>query len=243
MIKEYNYIALIPARSGSQGVKHKNIMKFNNKPLIQYVAELAEKAKYIDGIFFSSDSQDYLNIYKSFNLTKDITNNYLRSPKLSTHTSLSSDYIKEFVSTLKDRNIKVNNIIILQPTNPLSTVDDINKAILKHSENNNILISIAKPIQHIPDILVINKNLKNYKYLIDYKGTRRQDYENDYYVINGNLFIGNTNLIMENIKKEIEDIFLIKDKTEFFLQESYKSFQIDEPEDIFILDSILKNLK
>ena len=35
--------ALIPARSGSKGIKNKNIVKINNKELIGYTIELAKK--------------------------------------------------------------------------------------------------------------------------------------------------------------------------------------------------------
>ena len=54
MIKEiklkYKILALIPARSGSKGIKNKNIKKLNGKPLINWTIESCLKSKLIDHI-------------------------------------------------------------------------------------------------------------------------------------------------------------------------------------------------
>ena len=38
-----NSVALIPARSGSKGVKNKNFLKIKGKMLIQYTIDVAKK--------------------------------------------------------------------------------------------------------------------------------------------------------------------------------------------------------
>ena len=48
-------VCLIPARSGSQGIKNKNIKKFNNKPLIYYSINFAKSLEFVDKIIFSTD--------------------------------------------------------------------------------------------------------------------------------------------------------------------------------------------
>ena len=52
-------IALIPARSGSERVKNKNIKKLNGKPLISYSITLAKDAKIFDKIYVLTDSKIY----------------------------------------------------------------------------------------------------------------------------------------------------------------------------------------
>ena len=54
--------AIIPARKGSKGIKDKNIVKINKKPLIQYSIDTAKKSKFINKIIVSSDSIKYLEI-------------------------------------------------------------------------------------------------------------------------------------------------------------------------------------
>ena len=59
-------LALIPARSGSKGIKNKNIKKLNGKPLINWTIETCLKSNLIDYVVVTSDSQNYLNIaYKN----------------------------------------------------------------------------------------------------------------------------------------------------------------------------------
>ena len=100
-----NYLAIIPARSGSVGVKNKNIMHINNKPFLEYILKIAENTPSIDGIFFSTDSNKYLQIFKCLKLSKDITDNYLRSKEISQSKSTPNEYIKECLDFLKTKSL------------------------------------------------------------------------------------------------------------------------------------------
>ena len=55
-------IAIIPARSGSKGLKDKNIKELNGKPLIAYSIECANNSGMFDKVFVSTDSQKYADI-------------------------------------------------------------------------------------------------------------------------------------------------------------------------------------
>ena len=52
--------AVVPARKNSKGIKNKNIIKINNKILINYTLEQAIKCKEINQIIVSSDSEKNL---------------------------------------------------------------------------------------------------------------------------------------------------------------------------------------
>ena len=60
-------IAVVTARSGSKGIPHKNIKKLGGIPLIGWTLTAVSKAKLVDKIIFSSDSEEYFEIAKSFN--------------------------------------------------------------------------------------------------------------------------------------------------------------------------------
>ena len=67
MVKEKNKIwAIIPARSGSKGIKNKNIVNLSGKPLIYYTIKDAFKSKKFEKILVLTDSQKYAKIAKSF---------------------------------------------------------------------------------------------------------------------------------------------------------------------------------
>ena len=46
-----SFLAIIPARSGSKGIKNKNTIKIKNKRLIEYTFISAEKSKYIKKLY------------------------------------------------------------------------------------------------------------------------------------------------------------------------------------------------
>ena len=52
-------IAIIPARSGSKGLKDKNIKPLCGKPMIAYTIEAAINTGLFDEVFVSTDSQEY----------------------------------------------------------------------------------------------------------------------------------------------------------------------------------------
>jgi len=51
--------AIIPARSGSKGLKNKYIADLNGAPLIAHTIEFALKSEFFDKILLSTDSKKY----------------------------------------------------------------------------------------------------------------------------------------------------------------------------------------
>ena len=56
-----NILAIIPARSGSKGLKNKNIKKIKNKSLIQYAIDAAVSSNIFSHILLTSDSIKYVS--------------------------------------------------------------------------------------------------------------------------------------------------------------------------------------
>ena len=79
-------LALIPDRSGSKGIKGKNIKLFNNKPLIYWSIDLAKRCKYITRIICSTDSNDIAKIANKCGAETP----FLRPKNIS--NDLSTDY-------------------------------------------------------------------------------------------------------------------------------------------------------
>lgn len=232
-----NYLAIIPARSGSKGIKNKNIMKINQNNLFKYVGELAENNNKVDGIILSTDSQKYLDIFNNLGFEKNLTNNYLRKLENSLDNSVSNDYLEDLMIYLKNINIKVKNIIILQSTNPLSSNKDLTDCIEKYEScKHKIIVSVSKPIQHLGCMIDIQKD--KFEYITEYQGSNRQNYEINPYFINGNIYI--TSIEEYELNKN-KNIFMIPGKTNFFYQHINTSFQIDYYHDIFFVENILQN--
>ena len=133
MIKK-KILCTICIRSGSKGVKKKNIKIINGKPLVYYSFITAKKTKIFSNIFVSSDSENFLNICKKFGV-----NDLVKRPKiLSSDKSGKIEAIKHaLISAEKKYNTEYDYVIDLDATSPLRTVDDIKKAYKKFLKSNS----------------------------------------------------------------------------------------------------------
>ena len=62
----FKVLCTICARSGSKGVKNKNIKILNGKPLIAYTIKQAKQSKLFEHIVVSTNSDDIANISKKY---------------------------------------------------------------------------------------------------------------------------------------------------------------------------------
>jgi CMP-N,N'-diacetyllegionaminic acid synthase len=114
-------ICLIPARSGSKGIKNKNLKKINNKSLTEITIRSALNSKVFKEIILSSDSETILKIGKKLKITT-----IKRGKENSKDSSTTDSVVKE---TIKKINIDYKNIVIMQVTSPLRKVKTITKFI------------------------------------------------------------------------------------------------------------------
>lgn len=119
-----NTLAVITARSGSKGIKNKNIRQLNGKPLIAYTIESALQSHYIDEVMVSTDSDVYADIAKKFGAVVP----FLRSNRNSEDMSKSVDVLLEVLDEYEKREKYFDNIVMLQPTSPLRTYKNLNEA-------------------------------------------------------------------------------------------------------------------
>lgn len=159
MKNKKNFIALIPARGGSKGIKNKNIKNFYGKPLIAWTIEEALKCNEISQLYLSTDSKKIINICKKYKNLEIIE----RPKKYSKSNSLMLDVVKHFLKSAKLKNKKFNGLILLQPTSPLRNFIDIKRSCrLFKKYNPDSLLSVCElSHQYNPESIYIKK-----KYLI-----------------------------------------------------------------------------
>lgn len=141
MIENLKILAIIPARGGSKGLKDKNIAPINGVPLIVYSIEAARQSKYVDLCLVSSDCPRILEVARAHH------SEVIRRPdELATDTASSECVVEHAVSCFPDFDL----ILLLQPTSPLRTRQDIDSSIesLVHG-NATALISVYEP-RHTP---------------------------------------------------------------------------------------------
>ena len=118
-------LCTICMRSGSRGVKNKNIKLINGRPLMYYTIKQAIKSRIFDHIVVSTDSKKILKIAKSYGADGW----FLRPKKLSLDTSKKDSAIRHALFQAETfYNKKFEIIIDLDVTSPLRKTSDILKA-------------------------------------------------------------------------------------------------------------------
>jgi CMP-N,N'-diacetyllegionaminic acid synthase len=151
MIDNIKILCIIPARSGSKGLPHKNIMDFKGKPLLSWSIEHAQQSKYSNNIkiIVSTDSEKYAEISKQYGAEAP----FIRPENISGDISTDFECIKHCVDWLKENeNYEPDIILHLRPTQPCRRVEHLNKAIETFIINRDIYDSLRSviPIEKSP---------------------------------------------------------------------------------------------
>ncbi|RUM49225.1 MAG: acylneuraminate cytidylyltransferase family protein [Hydrogenothermus sp.] len=228
MIENQKVIALIPARGGSKGIKEKNIKPLAGKPLILWTIEEAQKSKYIDEIYVSTDSRKIKDVVKTAKV------NIVDRPKeLATDEAKTIDVVIHFIKHLESRNYKENFLIILlQPTSPLRTVEDIDKALEMYFRFKVPIVSVSKACHPPQWIAELDEDLGISNFLKAISCYQRQK-SGKVYQLNGAIYIADK----KTIKKEKSFLTL---GTKAFIMSKERSIDIDDEFDFKIADLLLR---
>lgn len=185
-------LSVIPARYGSKGIKLKNIVNLNGKPLIAYSIEESLKSKFVDRTIVSTDSQLIADISREYGA--DIP--FLRPQNLALDSSKSIEVLIHVLKELESIGEKYDYLLMLQPTQPLRKayhIDESIKFLIESGEES--LISVSKVRDHPILIRKVSEN-GNVINLLNCSSTVRRQELPDYYRVNGAIYI---NKINENL--------------------------------------------
>ncbi|UWG97848.1 acylneuraminate cytidylyltransferase family protein [Dehalobacter sp. DCM] len=161
MFNEQRLIAIIPARSGSKGLPGKNIRLLNGKPLLAYSIIQAREAGIFDEIFLSTDSLEYADIAIQYGAPVP----FLRSAELASDSASTWDCVREALEQFWALGKAYDILVVLQPTSPLRTADDIIKAIEKMTQTNADSVVSVCEAEHSPlwfNTLPENESLRGF---------------------------------------------------------------------------------
>ncbi|MBC8555357.1 MAG: acylneuraminate cytidylyltransferase family protein, partial [Candidatus Brocadiales bacterium] len=146
MINNKRILAIIPARGGSKRLPRKNILDLAGKPPIAWSIEAALGSKYIDRVIVSTDDEEIAGISRKYGA--DVP--FMRPNKLATDESSSVDVVLHVINTLKEKGRESEYIMLLQPTSPLRTMENIDEAVeLLQSSSSDAVISVCEA-EHSP---------------------------------------------------------------------------------------------
>ena len=196
-------LTIIPARSGSKGIPHKNIKYFKGKPLMEWSIIQAKQSKYFNfmKIVVSTDSSEYASIIEQPSVQ------VIKRPKeIAQDNSIDIEFIQHAITHLKESESYEADIILqLRPTQPCRKVEDIDRCIelfYEQRDKYDSLRTVVK-IEKTPYKMYKLKNnellpyLKTYGHIDEPYNICRQDLP-DSYLHNGYIDIMNYSLLKQN---------------------------------------------
>lgn len=140
ILPDKRILAIVPARAGSKRLPNKNVLKLSGQPLISWTLKEAKKSQYITDIIVSTDCDKVADIA----LAEGVDVPFMRPAHLATDSTRNKDVVKHLMEALAEQGKTYDYFMLLQPTSPLRSVEDINNAIEKcQSLNADAVISVC----------------------------------------------------------------------------------------------------
>lgn len=209
-------IAIIPARSGSKGVKDKNIRNLCGKPLMAYTIEAAIKSGEFDEVMVSTDSEKYAEIARKSGANVP----FLRSKATASDTASSWDMVDEVLLNYEKLGKSFDTFCLLQPTSPLRTMEDIKDAYQIYRDKAVFAVVSVCEAEHSPlwcGHLPINHEFINF---VQPENLKQRQAGRKFYRLNGAIYI-------VNISRFEKDRQLYKKGSFAYIMSQEKSIDID----------------
>lgn len=232
MYKGKNILGLIPARGGSKGLPRKNIKPLLGKPLIAWTIEQALASRYLDRLVVSTDDKEIAEISKKYGA--DVP--FMRPKELAKDNAKGIDVVLHAIYWLKenDNRRQYDLIILLQPTSPLKTTEDIDKAIeLLFLKEAKAIVSVCEVDHHplwantLPEDGCMKDFIKQ-----EIMNKNRQELP-VFYRLNGAIYLAYCNYI-----KKQKSFF--GEKTFAYIMPKSRSVDIDDEIDFKLAEILMK---
>jgi CMP-N-acetylneuraminic acid synthetase len=138
--------AIIPARAGSKGVPGKNLRLLGGRPLLAHSVRAARQARCVTRILLSTDDP----VLAEAGISCGAEVPFLRPANLATDTSPVIDAVAHLLENMQAAEEGIPDyILLLQPTSPLRTAEDIDVAFrLIKSGTADAVMSVTEAKDH-----------------------------------------------------------------------------------------------
>jgi N-acylneuraminate cytidylyltransferase len=224
VINGKRFLGIIPARGGSKGVPGKNIRPVGGKPLIAWTIEAARSSKYLDRVVLSSDDASIASIALAH--TCEVP--FIREPNLATDTASTIDVVLDALT----RCPGYEWVVLLQPTSPLRSADDIDRAIEQCLElGAPACVSVCLARESPYWMFNVGQTARLTPLLPDVKATRRQDLPSAY-SLNGAIYVAEVDWLSRERR-------FVTSETVAYVMPAERSIDIDTETDFLILKFLL----
>ena len=224
-------IAIIPARSGSKGLKDKNIADICGRPLIDYTIKAALSSGCFDTVMVSTDSEKYAEISRSCGAEVP----FLRSEFTSSDSAGTWDAVREVLSNYCRIGKTFDYVAVLQPTSPMRTTQDICKAcdILNDTNVNNV-VSVTETAHPVQWCFPLDETHSLADFAKSPYNMMRRQQLTKHYQENGAIYLVDAYKIINS------DYNLYEDNCYAYIMERSHSVDIDEEIDLVVARAMIE---
>lgn len=225
-----NILYIIPARGGSKGIPGKNIKLLAGRPLISYSIEVARQvADDPADICVSTDDPAIASVAEA----EGINVPFLRPAELATDTCGTYEVLLHALDFYKTNGKAYDTIVLLQPTSPLRTADDVRGAMELYAPDIDMVVSVKEaatnPYYNAYEVddngfLHISKGDGHY--------TRRQDAP-PVWEYNGAIYVINVASLRRQRLSEFS-------RRRCYVMDRARSIDLDTPLDWLIAETLIK---
>jgi CMP-N-acetylneuraminic acid synthetase len=225
-------VGLITARGGSKGIPQKNVRPLAGKPLIAWTIEAALRSRLLERVIVSTDDEEIARTAREWGA--DVP--FMRPVELAQDDSPHLAVIRHALGWLgSEQKTEFDYLLLLQPTSPLRSTEDIDKSIaLAEEKDADAVVSVCLTHDHP----FLSKQVTADGRLLDFvekpPGYLARQRLPPAYSLNGAIY-----LVRRSVLLERDDWYT--DSTFAYIMPPERSLDIDTPWDLHLVDLILRD--
>jgi len=228
-------IALIPARSGSKRLAHKNIRPLAGHPVLAYSIAAALQSGVCSSVVVSTDSELYANIAQHYGAESP----FLRPAELAGDLSPDIDWVEFTLTRLRQQGRNYDCFTILRPTNPFRQPETIRRAWAAFLCESGVdsLRAVEKCKQHPGKMWVVRG--RRMTPLLPLTPTRQPWHSSQYQAL-PEVFVQNASLEIAWTRVVFEGRTIAGEVLMPFFTEGYEGFDVNQPYDWQLAEGLVK---
>jgi CMP-N,N'-diacetyllegionaminic acid synthase len=228
-------VAFIPARSGSKRLPNKNIRPLGGHPMLAYSIYAAIESGVFDAVICATDSEQYAEIARHYGAQVP----FLRAAEISGDKSSDIEWVVWMLNQLRSMGSEYEIFSILRPTNPFRMPSTIRRAWGQFIEDPRAdsLRAIEKCKQHPGKMCVIRAN--RMLPLLPFTNGATPWHSSQYAAL-PEIYAQDASLEIAWSRVPLKQNSIAGEAIIPFVSQGYEGFDINEPEDWWMAERLLK---
>lgn len=236
-MRNFRTICIVPARGGSKGLPGKNKKMLIDRPLVAWPITSALDCPFIDQVICSTDDPEIQAIAIQYGAIAP----FIRPADLSSDTAKTSDVILHAINYAEEiLGEYYDYVVLLEPTSPLTTSEDVSNAfnlLIANRTKATSIVGVSKVESTHPeyDVRLDNQGFISPYLVDDFSLLRRRQEIEELYFLEGSVYISEVDAFKTHKS-------FYHSKTLGYEVPRWKSIEIDELIDFLMVETIMNNV-